>query len=221
MANNPAAEPATALQLRVQNLCFAYPKYSVFWQYSFTLGAGITWLRGRNGAGKTTLLKILAGSLEPGKGEIEIGAINLRQHALAWRQQCFWCSSETPEFAWLTLQEFFDLHLSLYPATSAAELNTHLAAFGLLPMLPQSIDTLSLGQHKKMYLSLALALPVTLLLIDEPFNALDVEAVDYLRQQLGDPARRARQCIVLTSHQPPNLPLAREMMVGEPDDTDE
>jgi ABC-2 type transport system ATP-binding protein len=215
MALNQQAAQADAVQLRVQNLCFAYPKYSVFWQYSFSVGAGITWLRGKNGAGKTTLLKILAGSLDAGKGEIEIGPLNIRQHALAWRQQCFWCSSETPEFAWLTMQEFFDLHLSLYPGANAAELNAQLDAFGLLPMLPQTIDTLSLGQHKKMYLSLALALPVTLLLIDEPFNALDVEAVQYLRQQLSDPARLARQCILLTSHVPPELPLTREMVVGQ------
>ena len=55
---------------------------------------------------------------------------------------------------------------------------------------------------------LALALPVKLLLIDEPFNGLDADAMAYLRERLSDPARLARQCIVLTSHLEPQLPLA-------------
>jgi len=35
----------------------------------------------------------------------------------------------------------------------------------------------------------------------------------YLRQQLADPARRARQCIVLTSHLDPQIPLARTVQL--------
>ncbi|MFZ6871334.1 ABC transporter ATP-binding protein [Undibacterium sp. Di27W] len=203
------------MELSVRNLCFAYPNRSLFWEYSFTVGAGITWLRGRNGAGKTTLLKLLAGSLHAPKGDIFLDGCNLRQQGFEWRLQCFWCSSETPDFAWLTVQEFLDLHMSLYPAARAADLNINLAAFGLLPMLKQTIDTLSLGQHKKMYLSLALALPVKLLLIDEPFNALDVEAAYYLREQLSDPARQASQCILMTSHVAPDVPLVGEMIVDD------
>ena len=60
---------------------------------------------------------------------------------------------------------------------------------------------------------MALALPVRLLLIDEPFNGLDVEAVGYLRQQLSAPQRLTRQCIVLTSHLDPALPLAQTVQL--------
>lgn len=70
------------------------------------------------------------------------------------------------------------------------------------------MTTLSLGQHKKVQLALALALPVRLLLLDEPFNGLDAGAMAYLREQLAAPERLARQCIVLTSHLEPQLPLA-------------
>ena len=208
----PANGPGQA-QLRVEKLCFEYPKRTLFWDYSFTLGPGITWLRGKNGAGKTTLLKLLAGGLSPLKGDIWLNDINLQRQGLAYRQHMFWCSSDTPDFSWLTLQEFLDFHLSLYPGAQAQELNQQLQALGLLPVLHTTINALSLGQHKKMYLALALALPVSLLLIDEPFNALDVESSAYLRTQLHEPQRLARQVIVLTSHQPPDVPLVGEMMV--------
>lgn len=185
----------------------------MFWEWSCTLGGGITWLRGSNGAGKTTLLKLLAGALTAQSGEICLNRWEIRRHPVNYRQHSFLCSSEIPDFSWLNLQEFLDLHLSLYPQACATNLNVQLSAFKLLPLLRQSIDTLSLGQQKKMYLALALALPVSLLLIDEPFNALDADAVDYLRRQLSDPGRLARQCILLTSHIAPDIPLAGEIMI--------
>jgi len=132
------------------------------------------------------------------------------KNPLAWRQQTFLCCSETPDFSWLTLQEFFDFHLSLYPGAQASELNRHLTAFGLLPMLSQKLAVLSLGQYKKIYLALGLSLPVRLLLIDEPFNALDVHAIAYLRSELQANERLARQCIIMTSHQQPDLILSGE-----------
>jgi ABC-2 type transport system ATP-binding protein len=107
----------------------------------------------------------------------------------------------------------FDLHLALYPGADAAALDAQLDAFRLHGVLEQPVTTLSLGQHKKMQLSLALALPVQVLLIDEPFNGLDTAAVTYLRTQLADPARRARQCIVLTSHLEPDLPLVQTIQL--------
>ena len=90
-------------------------------------------------------------------------------------------------------------------------LGVKLDAFGLMPTLRQSLATLSLGQHKKVQLALALSLPVRLLLIDEPFNGLDAGALDYLRRQLSDPARLERACIVLTSHLDPLVPVRRTL----------
>ena len=105
------------------------------------------------------------------------------------------------------------MHIALYAGADPERLNTELQAFHLLPTLDQPVTTLSLGQHKKMQLSLALSLPVGLLLIDEPFNGLDADAVAYLRQQLEAPERLARQCILLTSHVEPALPLVKTVQL--------
>lgn len=201
--------------LHIESLDFEYATRPVFRRLSLRLGVGITWLRGENGAGKTTLLKLAAGALQPHAGTISLAppgsgaAIGSSAQPLAYRLQSYYCGGDTPQLPWLTMRELLDLHAALYPATGAALLETELRAFRLLAALDQPVTTLSLGQHKKMQLSLALALPVSLLLIDEPFNGLDAAAVDYLRAQLANPARRARQCIVLTSHLAPGLPLAQ------------
>lgn len=204
------------LQLRVSNLLFAYPKRLMFDDWCCTLGPGIHWLRGHNGTGKTTLLKLLGGALDFTRGQICLNEWDSRQHPLAYREHSFWCSSESPDFSWLSVQEFLDLHLSLYPQTASAAVHAELEAFHMLPMLGSSINTLSLGQHKKLHLTLALALPVQLLLIDEPFNALDMDAIAHLRQRLNEPERLQRQCIVLTSHVAPEVPLATELMLSAP-----
>ncbi|MRX09305.1 ATP-binding cassette domain-containing protein [Pseudoduganella sp. FT25W] len=195
------------MELRIEQLTFEYASHPLFRQFSLRLGAGVTWLRGENGAGKTTLLKLAGGALTPHAGTVWIDDIELHAQPLAYRLHCYYCGGDTPQLPWLTVREVLDLHVSLYPGADAALLNAELAAFHLLPTLDQPVTTLSLGQHKKMQLSLALALPVRLLLIDEPFNGLDVDAVAYLRQQLSAPERLARQCILLTSHLEPALPL--------------
>jgi ABC-2 type transport system ATP-binding protein len=196
------------LILQIEGLHFEYASRALFRQFSLRLGAGVTWLRGENGAGKTTLLKLAGGALTPHAGAIRLDGVDILAQPLAYRLRCYYCGGDTPQLPWLTVREVLDLHLALYPATDAALLDAELRAFHLLPVLDQPVTTLSLGQHKKMQLSLALALPVRLLLIDEPFNGLDDDAVAYLRRQLSAPARLARQCILLTSHLDPALPLA-------------
>ncbi|TFW25751.1 ABC transporter ATP-binding protein [Duganella callida] len=196
------------MEFSIEQLNFEYASHPLFRQFDLTLGAGITWLRGENGAGKTTLLKLAGGALSPHAGRIRVDHIEIHAQPLAYRLLCYYCGGDTPQLPWLTVREVLDMHVALYPGADPEALNAELQAFHLLPTLDQPVTTLSLGQHKKMQLSLALALPVRLLLIDEPFNGLDADAVAYLRRQLAAPARLARQCILLTSHLDPQLPLA-------------
>lgn len=194
--------------LHVEQLDFHFATHSVFQGFHQRFGPGINWLRGANGAGKTTLLKLAGGALLPARGTIRLDGIDSGAMPLTYRALAFYCGGDAPALPWLQVHEFLDLHLALYPGSDAALLNAELDAFALTPTLQQSITSLSLGQHKKLQLALALALPVRLLLVDEPFNGLDAAAMAHLRTRLSDPARLARQCIVLTSHLEPQLPLA-------------
>lgn len=195
--------------LQVAGLSFRFDSRLIFSDYSLALEPGITWVRGPNGQGKTTLLRLMAGSLTPHAGTIALGAIDSAAAPLAYRVASFFCGGDLPELPWLTVQEFLDIHMALYPAAEAALVNAQLEAFGLRHVLPQMLSTLSLGQHKKVQLVLALALPVTLLLIDEPFNGLDAAATDYLRAQLNARANARDTCIVLTSHVEAQVAIAR------------
>lgn len=161
---------------------------------------GLTWLRGRNGRGKTTLLKLLGGALVPAGGSIRIGELDCVRDALAYRAQCFYCGGEAPALDWLTAGEWLDLHLSLYADADRVELGRLLDVFGIQGIGGQAVTGLSLGQYKKLQLALALSLPVRLLLLDEPFNGLDAQAVEALQEELVRREAGRAICIVLTSH---------------------
>lgn len=196
-------------QLHITSLSFRFDARLVFDQFSTALGPGITWLRGPNGQGKTTLLRLAAGSLEPHAGSIAFAGVDSAAAPLAYRLNSFFCGGDVPELPWLTVQEFLDIHVALYPATDSTRIAAQLAAFGIAQVLQQALSTLSLGQHKKVQLALALALPVQLLLVDEPFNGLDAAAIAYLRTQLEQRAADGRTCIILTSHVDPQVTVAR------------
>ncbi|XLZ68960.1 ATP-binding cassette domain-containing protein [Massilia sp. SR12] len=191
--------------LIIESLNFEYTGRVLFRGFAMQAGQGITWLRGENGAGKTTLMKLIAGAMAPHYGSIRLGTIEQAAQPLEYRQQCFYCGGDTPQLPWLTVREMLDLHVALYPGTDASLLEEELRAMRLMPVLDQAVSSLSLGQHKKMQLALAFALPVKLLLIDEPFNGLDAEALEYARARLA-----ARQgIVVLTSHLEPQVPIAQ------------
>jgi ABC-2 type transport system ATP-binding protein len=192
--------------LRAEALCFRFDTRTMFEGLSLALPGGVTWLRGANGKGKTTLLKMLGGALAPHTGSIELDGLDSTRDALSYRGRSFLCGGETPALPWLTVRELLDLHVALFAGADSAEVARQLGAFEVADTLAQPLATLSLGQYKKVQLALALSLPVRLLLLDEPFNGLDAQAMLYLREQLA--LRGASACIVLASHVDPQLPLA-------------
>ncbi|WP_338846519.1 ATP-binding cassette domain-containing protein [Massilia sp. W12] len=196
--------------LELHHITFHYPGRSIFLGLDAAFSPGIHWLQGENGCGKSTLLKLAGAGLQPHAGELRWQGISSKD-GQAWRARVFLCQGEAVELPWLQAQEWLELHLSLYcdAATRAAtqtRLHAMLQMFGLLPVLRQNLESLSLGQHKKLQLSLALALPVSVLLLDEPLNSLDVQARALLLQTLRE--QPPTRCILLTSHLSPDLPMA-------------
>lgn len=200
-----------AFRLEIENLTFRFHDRPIFSTLSLRANPGVYWLRGRNGAGKTTLLKLIAGALTPDFGTLRVNGFDSATDAVAYRKLCFYCGGETPELAWLSARQFIDLHLSLFPGVDQDVLNGHLTEFGVEAVMTQGLRSLSLGQYKKLQLAIALALPVQLLLLDEPLNGLDLPAIEYLRKSIGSLAEGKKQCVILTSHVEPKLPAMSEI----------
>ncbi len=171
----------------------------------FTIGPG-DWahVRGANGAGKTSLLRLLAGLSPPDAGEIRwngepIGSADFRRelmylgHRAAVKEDL--TALENVQFA----AEMDGVKIGEEQAQQA------LVRFGLAGREELPVRFLSAGQKRRVLLARTVTRPATLWILDEPFTALDVKAVDFISHLVADHVK-AGGMAVLTSHQAIPLP---------------
>lgn len=169
---------------------------------SFALRSPWTVLYGASGAGKTTLLRILAGLAQPESGRVTLGGDALldtaRNLSLApARRGIGFVLQQAALFPHLTARE--NVAFGLHRWTRAARedrMEEMLTLFGVEKWAGRKPRHLSGGERQRVALAQALAPRPKLLLLDEPFNALDAAT----RVQVIDALRRARVPVLYVSH---------------------
>jgi ABC-2 type transport system ATP-binding protein len=161
----------TAIELR--NVSRWYGNVVAVNDISMTIGPGVTGLLGPNGAGKSTLLHMMAGFLEPSRGELTVGG------RPSWRNpEIFRTLGLVPErdsvYSFLTGTDFVQATARLHglpdPDGAAAR------AIGIVEMADaqdRKISTYSRGMRQRIKVAAALVHDPQVLLLDEPFNGLD------------------------------------------------
>lgn len=165
------------------------------------LEPGVVGLLGPNGAGKTTWLNLAAGLLEPSSGRVRwFGENQRRSDALDNRIALSTDNDQLPRrqtvLQWLTGMLRLAGAPALYAEQRAGQLIDRL---GLQQKRDAKLETLSRGQRQRVKLAQAFALPATLLLLDEPLNALD----PVWRREVAALMHEAAQggaCVVVSSH---------------------
>ena len=150
---------------------------------------------GANGSGKTTLLRLIAGLIAPTAGKIEVELD---------RSRLGYLGHEPLVYRELTPLENLDLYGRLYRIPERRErAGALLERFGLWTARNEPTSSLSRGMLQRLALSRTLLHEPDLLLLDEPFAALDAAGADLLLDELGRsvPGRT----VVLSSHQPERL----------------
>ena len=159
-------------------------------------------LLGRSGSGKSTLLRIVSGLMPPSEGEVLIDGQRVEGPAdgLAMVFQSF------ALFPWLTVLENVELGLEAQGVPPEERRNRALAAIDLIGL--DGFETaypkeLSGGMRQRVGLARALVVNPKLLLMDEPFSALDVLTAETLRTDLLDlwcEGRMPIRAILLVTH---------------------
>jgi heme ABC exporter ATP-binding subunit CcmA len=156
-------------------------------------------LLGRNGAGKTTLLKILAGLSKPGKGAVKILGQDARSHAT--RAGIGVLGHGIGVYDELSAFENLRLFAAIYglpdPRKTADE---WLERTDLKRVRDGLVREFSRGMRQRLAVARTFLHKPSLLLLDEPFTALDDRAIALLQRLLGE-ARAAGHTIVLSTHQ--------------------
>ncbi len=156
---------------------------------------------GPNGAGKTTLLRLVAGLLRPDAGEVRILGQTLRIGAHAVRRAVGFVSHQTLLYDDLTLVENLAFTARLYGLDQPVEAAVAaLEAAGLADRRGERPRGLSRGLQQRAAVARALLHAPRLILMDEPFTALDAAAAQRLRHDLR--SRLAGDAgLVLVTHQ--------------------
>lgn len=187
--------------LTANDITFSYPARQVFDHRSHDFSAGLTWVKGRNGGGKSTLLRILAGTLLPRTGKLAIEGACSKTDPLEYRRRLFWCGPGELPLDHLKPPEYFGFMSHLFPRFDNEALRRHVEAFALAPHLGAPLSNLSTGTQRKVWISAALSAGTPVILLDEPFNALDAQSTEHLRLAMEKFAAEARHAVIVASHE--------------------
>ncbi|MGK7391763.1 MAG: ABC transporter ATP-binding protein [Candidatus Cyclobacteriaceae bacterium M2_1C_046] len=175
--------------LKIKSLNFSYGKEQVLYDVSLELKAGnIHGILGANGAGKTTLFKIIYGLLTPSKGEIIFPDKSFDTSKISYLE------TEPRFYPYMKGEEFIGL---LSDGNTTFKMDRWNEIFKL--PLNKLTDTYSTGMKKKLALLGLISQDKPIMLLDEPFNGLDLETVENLHLILSE-LKRKNKIIVLTSH---------------------
>jgi heme exporter protein A len=186
--------------IRARDLTKRFGDKRVLDALSFDLErGGFLVVTGPNGSGKTTLLRLCAGLAAPTRGSLDIAVE---------RDAVGFLGHEPLVYRELTTLENLDLYGRLYHVPERRErIGMLLERFGLWEARRERVSALSRGMLQRLALCRTLLHEPELLVLDEPFNALDASGQELLERELRE-LRPSRTFLVAT-HEPDRLaPLA-------------
>jgi heme exporter protein A len=188
-----ATIPEQAPMIAAVDLEKRYGRKRALQGVSFALErGGFLLVTGANGSGKTTLLRLVAGLAAPTKGELTVDA---------GRVELGYVGHEPLLYRDLTALENLELYGRLYRVAERRERSGMLLErFGLWDVRGDRVSSFSRGMTQRLALCRALLHDPGLLVLDEPFTALDESGAEVLDRELE--ALAAGRTIVLSTHDP-------------------
>jgi NitT/TauT family transport system ATP-binding protein len=195
------ARPTTRADIRVSGVRHTYAASDgpVLSGIDLNIAPGqVVALIGRSGSGKSTLLHIMAGLTRPSEGAVHIGGTRVTGPSPRWVMMF-----QAPSlFPWMTVAQNAGLGLRYAGATDGAQARVGevLDLVDLGGLAARNVQDLSGGQQQRVALARSLAPSPDLLLLDEPFSALDMFTRQQMQTDVRAIARRLGLTLVLVTH---------------------
>jgi heme exporter protein A len=188
--------------LRVVNLSCSKGERILFSGVQTELKPGeILHVRGENGVGKTSLLRMVVGLSTPAAGDILWNDVPISRCRESYLENLLFLGHHSALKADLTATENLRFSSSIDGmALTEGAVTAVLGQFGLKGREQFPIEWLSAGQKRRVLLARLSLRSAKLWVIDEPFNALDINATEFLLQMIADHLA-ADGMVLMTSHQ--------------------
>jgi len=203
--------------IEVRGLSKAFGTFKAVDEVSFAAAEGtITALLGPSGSGKSTVLRMIAGLEQPDSGSVIVAGEELTDASVQDRRLGF-VFQHYALFRHMTVRKNVAFGLSVRRVDKDAQtkrVDELLELVGLAPFANRYPDQLSGGQRQRVALARALAPSPQVLLLDEPFGALDARVRQELRNWLDELHRELGVTSLFVTHdQEEALELANEVVV--------
>ena len=179
--------------LRLEKISVYFGKRKILEDLSLNLNQGeILGLLGPNGVGKSTIFNIIIGLLKPNYGSVYIEDKNVTQDPIFYRTKNYkigYVPQHGGYFHDLTLRQNLKAISEIVIGDKKLrdeKINLLISKFELEPLQNIKAEFLSGGQKKRLVISLALLSNPKILLLDEPFAALDIMTIKNLQQIIVD-----------------------------------
>lgn len=173
---------------------------------NYTIHTGdVVHITGTNGAGKTTLLRALTGLFTDYDGDIFWREKLIQQCRYDFLNNLLFIGHLPGINVTLTPRENLTFLVRLNGYADVEQIDNALAQVGLYGYEDMPGHQLSAGQHRRVALARLYLGNALVWILDEPFTALDHQAIETLEHLCQHHAQRGG-CVILTSHQTPNIP---------------
>jgi NitT/TauT family transport system ATP-binding protein len=153
-------------------------------------------LIGRSGCGKSTLLHMLAGLLMPSEGCVRIHGHQVTRPSAQWNMMF----QKPSLYPWMSVADNVGLGLAFAGRKDPQRVADLLALVGLSDKATANPQSLSGGQQQRVALARSLATSPEMLLLDEPFSALDAFTRASLQDEVSRIAREQNLTMVMVTH---------------------
>ncbi|MGO6567948.1 ABC transporter ATP-binding protein [Streptococcus pneumoniae] len=184
----------------LKNIELKLKKTCVFQNLNFSCKQGeIIGITGANGSGKSVLFKLIAGLYSPSYGEVLINGENIVPERKIPAN--LGALIEEPSFInYYSGFKNLQYLASIRGVVGNQEINDTLKIVGLYEQKDQKVKTYSLGMRKKLGIAQAIMENPSILLLDEPMNALDKSSVENMRTLFRKLSSEKGTTILIASH---------------------
>jgi len=198
--------------LQLEKVSLKFGRKSILDNLSLKLNSGqILGLLGPNGVGKTTLFNLITGLIPPDFGSIIISGEKVNKYPIYQRTLKYkigFVPQHGGYFHDLTVYENLKAIAEITISNVSyrnEKINSLISKFELDPIRDIKADFISGGQKKKLVIAIALISDPKILLLDEPFAALDVMTIKTLQEIIVGLQSKNNISVILCDHQARDL----------------